>query len=100
MHAVFNPRSRSLLRGNLLVVASLVGALLLSHPPQMRPTLFLVFPLLGVLWGTVDTARCMQRRWNFYHGGVILCVYMDLMTITLIGFCLVYPYMLWFVNTR
>jgi len=100
MRAILNPRSRSLARGNILVLASLVIALLISHPPFMRATLFLVLPMLGVLWGTVDTMRCMQRRWNLYHGGVILCIYMDLLTITLVGFFLIYPYFLWFSETR
>jgi len=100
MRAILNPRSRSLARGNILVLASLGIALLISHPPFMRATLFLVLPMLGVLWGTVDTIRCMQRRWNLYHGGVILCIYMDLLTITLVGFFLIYPYFLWFSETR
>ncbi len=34
----------------------------------------------------------MQRRWNFYHGGVILCIYMDLMALGMILFFLLYPY--------
>ena len=36
----------------------------------------------------------MQRRWSFYHGGVILCLYMDLMAITLVLFFLLYPYLI------
>jgi len=35
----------------------------------------------------------MQPRWNFYHGGVILCIYMDLMAISLILFFLICPYL-------
>ena len=34
----------------------------------------------------------MQRRWSFYHAGVILCVYMDLMAMCTILFFLIYPY--------
>ena len=33
----------------------------------------------------------MRRRWNFYHGGVILCIYMDLMVLVLVAFLLLYP---------
>ena len=50
--------------------------------------------------GTADTVRCMQRRWNFYHGGVVLCIYMDLMALCLILFLLLYPYMLWIASSH
>ncbi|HEY0264695.1 MAG TPA: hypothetical protein VGC07_09230 [Granulicella sp.] len=37
----------------------------------------------------------MQKRWSFYHGGVLLCIYMDLMVVSLILFFLLYPYAFW-----
>jgi hypothetical protein len=43
----------------------------------------------------VDTIRCMRKRWSFYHGGVLLCIYMDLMAVALILVFLLYPYALW-----
>jgi hypothetical protein len=42
----------------------------------------------------------MRRRWSFYHGGVLLCIYMDLMAVTLILVFLLYPYALWMSSTR
>jgi hypothetical protein len=90
--SIFNPRSASLVRANILVLGSLCISILLAHPPHLRPTLWLLFPALVVLIGTADTARCMQRRWSFYHGGVLLCLYMDLLIITLILFFLFFPY--------
>ena len=89
--AFFNPRFRSLTRGNILVLGSLAIALLLSHFPHLRPNNWLVLPLLAIMVGTFDTLRCMRTRWNFYHGGVILCVYMDLMVLILVLFLLLYP---------
>ncbi len=89
--AFFNPRLRSLPRGNLLVVVSLIAALLLSHFPHLQATSWLLLPLLGIAVGTADTARCMRKRWNFYHGGVLLCMYMDLMILVLVLFLLLYP---------
>ena len=89
---IFNPRFQSLLRANILVFASLLCAILLAHPPRLRPTLWLILPALGAIAGTVDTARCMQRRWNFYHGGVLLCLYTDLLILILIFFFLFFPY--------
>jgi len=34
----------------------------------------------------------MQRRWSFYHGGVLLCLYMDLLILTLVFFFLFFPF--------
>ena len=90
--SILNPRLRSLLRGNLIVLASLALATLLSGAPHLRAAPLLVLPLLGSLLGTADTVRCLQKRWSFYHGGVLLCLYMDLMALTLVLFFLLYPY--------
>ena len=86
-----NPRFRSLTRGNLAVLGSLAAAMPISHFPHLRSTPWLLLPLLGVAIGTTDTIRCMRRRWDFYHGGVILCIYMDLMVGILVLFLLLYP---------
>jgi hypothetical protein len=37
----------------------------------------------------------MRKRWSFYHGGVLLCLYMDLMALALILVFLLYPYARW-----
>jgi hypothetical protein len=58
----------------------------------LRPTLWLLLPTLGVLAGTADTAHCIQPRWSFYHAGVLLCLYMDLLVITLVLFFLFFPF--------
>ena len=89
---ILNPRIRSLTRGNVLVLGGLLAAILISHAPQLRPTLLLLIPALVCMIGTADTIRCMRSRWSFYHGGVLLCVYMDLMAVTLVLFFLIYPY--------
>lgn len=97
---ILNPRHRSLVRGNLLVLGSLAWAFLLSDFPNNRPTLFLLLPTLGSIAGTVDTVRCIRRRWSLYHGGVILCIYMDLMAVAMILVFLLYPYSLWMTTTH
>jgi len=89
---IFNLRHRSLTRGNTLVFASIVLTILLSGFPHTRATLLLLFPTLLSFAGTADTVRCVQKRWSFYHAGVLLCIYMDLMAICLILFFLIYPY--------
>ena len=96
----FNPRSRSLIRGCILVILSLAAALSISGFPDSRATLLLIFPALVAIAGTIDTVRCMQRRWSFYHGGVLLLIYMDLMALCMIFFLLLYPYALWIVSSQ
>ena len=98
--ALFNPRKKSLVRGNTLVFVSVALATLISHAPRIRPSLWIILPLFGTLFGTVDTIRCIQRRWSFYHAGVLLCIYMDLMALTLVAFLLLYPYFIWFSATN
>ena len=94
-YPIFNPRNRSLARGNVVVVVCLAIATLMSHFPHLRATPWLILPAFGCAIGTADTVRCMQRRWSFYHGGVLLCLYMDLLAITLVLFFLIYPYLVW-----
>ena len=92
--ALFHLRRRSLLRGNLLVLGSFALAFRLSDFPRSRATPLLAIPALLTLLGTFDTIRCMQPRWSFYHGGVVLCIYMDMMAMLLILFFLFSPYVL------
>jgi hypothetical protein len=99
-HSILNPRHRSLIRGNVLVLVSLGIALLLSDFPHNRATPLLILPTVTVIAGTVDTVRCMQPRWSFYHGGVLLCIYMDLMALCMILFFLLYPYARWIASSQ
>jgi hypothetical protein len=98
--AIFNPRHKSLARGNILVLTSLLAAFPLSGFPHNRPTPYLAIPTLLAIAGTIDTVRCIRRRWSFYHAGVILCIYMDLMALTLILVFFLYPYALWMTGGR
>jgi hypothetical protein len=90
--AILNPRVHSLLRASVLVLGSLAIAIPLSHYPRIQRAPLLVLPVLVAIAGTVDTVRCIQRRWSFYHAGVMLCIYMDLMTLALMLFFLFFPY--------
>jgi hypothetical protein len=89
---IFDLRSHSLIRGSLLVLLSFLASILLSGFPNSRPNLFITIPAVLAILGTIDTIRCVQRRWNFYHAGVILCIYMDLLALGMIFFFLLYPY--------
>ncbi|WP_035349795.1 hypothetical protein [Edaphobacter aggregans] len=97
---ILNPRNRSLLRGGLLVLLSLGVALLLSDFPNNRANFFLVLPALTAAAGTLDHLRCMRTRWSWYHGGVVLLIYMDLMALSMILFFLLYPYTHWLASSQ
>lgn len=87
-----DPKQKSLLRANLIVALSFGVALVLSDFPNNRANLFLLLPTLTAAVGTFDTIRNMRRRYSFYHAGVILCIYMDLMVLAMMVFFLIYPY--------
>jgi hypothetical protein len=97
---IFNPRAASLLRGSALVLLSLGTAILLSDFPHNRATPLIVLPALVAFTGTLDTLRCIKPRWSFYHAGVLLCIYMDLMAICMILFFLLYPYTRWITSSQ
>ena len=94
-YAVFNFRARSLVRGTVLVLASLLAAFLLSGFPSVHPSWTVGFPAFAALWGTYETLRCLRLKWSFYHGGVLLLLYMDIMALSMIFFLLLYPYAGW-----
>ena len=83
-----------MLRGNLLVLGSFAASFpaLAAFPIAAPPCCSSSPPFLAIL-GTFDTLRCMQRRWNFYHGGVILLLFMDMLAVCLILFFLLFPYL-------
>jgi hypothetical protein len=96
----FHLRCHSLIRGSLLVLGSLAAAVLLSDFPHNRATPLLIFPVIFAILGIADTTRCLQRRWSFYHAGVILLIYMDLMAVSMIIFFFLYPYLHWLSPTH
>lgn len=95
-----NPHVHSLVRGSTLVLLSLMGSFKLSHFPSNHPTGLLVFPLLIALAGMADTAMCLRKGWSLYTGGILLLLYMDLMSVFIILFFFLYPYLPWFAPTR
>jgi len=90
--AFLNPRLHSLSRANALVWGSVLLAVLISRFPHTRPTALQIVPTALAFAGTAETMRCIRKRWSFYHAGVLLCLYMDLMALSIILFFLIYPY--------
>lgn len=95
LFALFQLRFKSLLRGSLLSLLSFAAGFLLSGFPNSHPSLWIVLPLLTASWGTYETLRCMKRHWDWYHGGVLLLVYTDLMVLMMLLLFLLYPYAHW-----
>ena len=91
--SVFHLRRRSLLRANLLVLGSFGVSFWLSGFPRTRATLLLAIPAVFAFLGLVETVRCVQPRWNLYHGGIVLLLLMDMMVLCLIFFFLFFPYL-------
>ena len=91
IRSFFNPRQPSLLRGNLLVLGSLAASFLLARFPLNRPNLAMIFPILCAAAGTMETFRCIRMRWSWYHGAVMISLYMDVMALTMILFLALYP---------
>lgn len=89
---LLNLRRKSLLRGSLLVLGSLVLAFFWAGFPEAHANPGLILPALTAFAGTLDTMRCLRLQWSFYHGGVILLLYMDIMVMAMILFLLLYPY--------
>jgi hypothetical protein len=90
--SILQLRRKSLTRGTVLALGSLAVSFRISGFPEVRVCLWLILPLLIVCAAVWDTARCLQKRWNFYHGGVILLIYVDLMILLMISFLLLAPF--------
>lgn len=84
-----------MLRGVLLSLTGLGISFPLSGFPEIHRAPWLIVPALMTLWGSYETSRCLRPRWDFYHGGVLLLLYSDLMALLMIFFLLFYPYAQW-----
>ena len=91
IRSVFNLRLPSLLRGNILVLGSLAASFAIAKFPSNKATLSMLFPVLFAFAGTAETFRCLRAQWSFYHGAVMISLYMDIMALTMICFLALYP---------
>jgi hypothetical protein len=87
-------RQRSLVRAILLSVSAFAASLRLAGFPyiqKLHGSHWQILALLAAAWGMVETARCLRRRWSFYHAGVLLLLYTDLMILATIVVLLAVP---------
>ncbi|HZP05591.1 MAG TPA: permease [Terracidiphilus sp.] len=85
--SIFRLRQRSLARGVLLSMGAFVASLLLAgfpHIENIHGSRWLFAPLIAAIWGMVETARCLRRKWSLYHAGVLVLLYSDLMILAAI----------------
>lgn len=87
-------RQRSLVRGIVLSLGPFLGSLLLAgfpHLEALHGSRWQIVMLMLEAWGMAEVARCLQRKWSFYHGGVLLLLYSDLMILAMMVFLVAYP---------
>ena len=92
--SILRLRQRSLLRGILLSLGAFAWSLRLAGFPHMEDlhgSRWQFAALAAALWGLAETARCLRRRWDLYHAGVLILLYTDLMILAMIVFLTVYP---------
>jgi hypothetical protein len=84
---IFRLRQKSLARGILLSVGAFAVSLRLAgfpHIEQLNGSRWQLAALVTAVWGMAETARCLQRKWSFYHAGVLILLYADLIILALI----------------
>lgn len=92
--AFLNLRRKSLVRGAALSLGAFIVSLRLAGFPSIQNlhgSNWQVVCLAIALWGMFEIARCLQRRWNLYHGSVLLLLYSNLMILAMIVFLVIYP---------
>jgi hypothetical protein len=92
MTSFFNPRAPSLLRANLLALISLAIAFPLARFPVDQANPAMLLPIVGAAAGMAETFRCIRVRWSWYHGAVLISLYMDALVLTMILFLALYPF--------
>lgn len=91
---LFRIRQKSLARAVLLSLGAFAASLRLAGFPyidNLHGSRWQFLALLVAAWGMAETARCLQRQWSFYHAGVMLLLYADLMILAGIVVLLAVP---------
>ncbi len=91
---IFELRQKCLVRGVGLALTAFATSLLLAgfpHIANLHGSRWQVLTMLGAGWGMGETARCIRPYWCFYHAGVLLLLYSELMILVLTAFLTFYP---------
>ncbi len=90
----FTLRQKSIARSLALSLGAFGLSLRLAgfpHIEDLRGSGWQIIPLAICLGGMAEMIRCLNRRWNLYHAGILLLLYANLMILAMIVFLLVYP---------
>ncbi len=85
--SILRIRQKCLPRGILLSLGGFLLGLRSAGFPyiqNLHGSHWEIVALLVAAWGMAETARCLQRRWSFYHAGVLILLYADLMILAAI----------------
>ena len=91
---IFRLRQKSLVRAIVLSLGAFGASLRLAGFPyieNLHGSRWQILALLVAAWGMAETARCLQRRWNLYHAGVLILLYANLMILAAIVVLLAVP---------
>ncbi|MGP8271617.1 MAG: permease [Terracidiphilus sp.] len=90
--SIFRLRLKSLPRGVLLSLFALAASLRLEGFPSttdLHASRWQILVALVAFLGMLETARCLGRKWNLYHAGVLILLYAELMILAMsLFFCL------------
>jgi CO dehydrogenase/acetyl-CoA synthase gamma subunit (corrinoid Fe-S protein) len=92
--SVFRLRQKSIARAIVLSVGAFFSSLRLAGFPRienLHGSRWQILALVVAAWGMAETARCLERRWSFYHAGVLILLYADLMILATIVVLLAVP---------
>jgi len=76
-----------LTRGVLLSLGAFLVSLRLAGFPEIDKLHGSRWQILAVplaCWGMVETLRCIGKRWNLYHAGVLILLYTELMILAMV----------------
>lgn len=92
--SIFRLRQRSLARGIVLALGAFGASLRLGGFPDinaLHSSHWQAVPALVAFWGMAETARCLDRKWSFFHAGVLILLYTDLMILAMAVVLFLYP---------
>ena len=90
----FRLRQKSLVRAILLSLGAFAVSLHLAGFPyidRLHGSYWQLAAMAVAVWGMAETARCLNRKWNFYYAGILLLLYTNLMILALMCFLVAYP---------
>ncbi len=82
------------MRAIILSVGAFAASLRLAGFPYIQDlhgSRWQFLALLVAAWGMAETARCLQRQWSFYHAGVLVLLYANLMILAAIVVLMALP---------